>query len=87
MKVCSLIKWGLFETTEQLMLKDMDTGRLYVIGLVNSPSWQPPHKSGALQVLRIQLSARPYKRGLLEQNSFSFAGSAVQSICNGPRFR
>ena len=57
MKVCSLIKWGLFETTEQLMLKDMDTGRLYVIGLVNSPSWQPPHNQ--VHCRYCELNSRP----------------------------
>lgn len=87
MKVCSLVKWLLFETTEQLMLRDMDTGRFYIVDLLNIPSWELPHNSGALQVLRIQLSTRPYKRGLLEQNSFSFAGSALQSVHYGARFR
>ena len=52
MKVCSLIKLVLFETTEQLMLKDMDTGRFYIVDL-ESASWQLSLKLGALQVLRI----------------------------------
>lgn len=45
------------------------------------------NKLGALQILRIQLPTRPHKRSLLEQDSFSFAGSTLQSICHGARFR
>lgn len=87
MKVCSLIKLVLLETTEQLMLKDMDTGGFYIVDLDSAPSHKLPHNSDALQVLRIQFSTRPHKRGLVEQNSFSFASNALQSVCYGARFR